>query len=180
MESTSGTRQRLIEVTRRVIDSGGIDSVSMRDLGKEMGLSRSAVYRHFDNKDDLLVAVATEDFGALVDVLAALQQEVHAPRELVHEILHTVYEFAMHSHERFSLTFIRHWELANHENLHNAARELFAVIYRSIEQASDRASLPGRSPRQLTAMSAAFVTGLVELNRAGHLEPEKGFDDPPG
>ncbi len=27
-------------------------------------------------------------------------------------------------------------------------------------------------------MGSAFIVGLVELNSAGHLESEKGFDDP--
>lgn len=34
------------------------------------------------------------------------------------------------------------------------------------------------SPKQLTAIASAFIIGLVELNSAGHLESEKGFDDP--
>jgi hypothetical protein len=29
-------------------------------------------------------------------------------------------------------------------------------------------------------MVSAFIFGLAELNSAGHLEPEKGFDDPTG
>lgn len=29
-------------------------------------------------------------------------------------------------------------------------------------------------------MAFAFIYGLVELNSTGHLEPEKGFDDPTG
>lgn len=180
MESTGGTRQRLIAVTRGMIDAAGVDSVSMRDLGRAMGLSRTAVYRHFADKDTLLAAVATEDFRALSDSLAGLRNGIDDPRELVHEILHRFYDFGMASHERFGLMFFRHWEREVHEDLDGAARELFAVIHRAIEQAHGQGVPGGRSPRQLTAMSAAFVTGLVEFNRAGHVEPEKGFGDPSG
>lgn len=179
MVNTGGTRRRLIDVSRRMIDADGVDAVSMRELGTAMGLSRSAVYRHFDNKDDLLAAIATEDFTWLTDALTALQHESTEPRQLVRKVLGAFYDFAVDHHERFGLMFIRRWEPQGYEALHTAARELFAVVYRTMEQAC---GLPprGRSPRQLTAMSAAFVTGLAELNRAGHLAPEKGFDDPSG
>ncbi len=35
MESGNNTKQKLLDVTRRMIDANGIDSVSMRDLGKK-------------------------------------------------------------------------------------------------------------------------------------------------
>ena len=61
-KSSNDTKQRLINVTRQMIDANGIDSVNMRDLGEKMNLSRSAVYVYFKNKEDLLAAIATEDF----------------------------------------------------------------------------------------------------------------------
>lgn len=54
MKNNNDTKQKLIDVTRQMIDRSGIDSVSMRDLGKEANLSRGAVYVYFKNKDDLL------------------------------------------------------------------------------------------------------------------------------
>jgi len=47
-----------------------------------------------------------------------------------------------------------------------------------LETAHERNYTIRKSPKQLTAMASAFIAGLVDLNSAGHLEPEKGLDDP--
>lgn len=175
MEESGGTRRRLIDVTRGMIDADGVGAVSMRHLGAAMGLSRGAVYRHFGSKDDLLAAIATEDFTWLTNSLAALEEKARDPRRLAREMLSTFYDFATQHHERFRLMFIMPWA-RDREALHAAARALFAQVYRTVERAVAQSAL-NRSPRELTAMSAAFVTGLAELVRAGHVEQEKGFDD---
>jgi len=65
MKANTDIKRKLVDVTRHMIDTNGIDSVSMRDLGKEMNLSRSAVYRHFKNKEDLLAAITAENFEVI-------------------------------------------------------------------------------------------------------------------
>ena len=180
MENSKNTRQRLIDATRDMIDRDGVDAVSMRELGRAMGLSRTAVYRHFTSKEDLLAAVATGDFLTLVDDLGAHSPGHADPQRRVREILQHFYQFAMASNERFTLMFIRPWNREGYPQLHESAQALFALIYSAVQQVHGQGPSIGSSPRQVTAMCAAFVTGLVQLNRAGHLEPEKGLDDPAG
>lgn len=48
----------------------GVDSLRIRDLGKELGIDPSAVYRHFQNKNELMTALVEavgEQTLALVD-----------------------------------------------------------------------------------------------------------------
>ncbi|WP_143803364.1 TetR/AcrR family transcriptional regulator, partial [Oenococcus oeni] len=59
------TRDKIIETTISIIENKGINFVNMRDLGAQIGLSRGAVYRHFKNKDDLLVTIAIQSFVKL-------------------------------------------------------------------------------------------------------------------
>lgn len=178
MESGNDTKQKLLDVTRRMIDANGIDSVSMRDLGKEMNLSRSAVYRHFKNKDDLIAAIVTENFDMLINRLRELFVEINDPRKLVSEMLYTFYNFGIKNYEHYQLMFIKQWDKSQYANLHISAFELFRIIYQCLEKAHEQKLTVSKSPKQLTAMGSAFIVGLVELNSAGHLESEKGFDDP--
>ena len=173
-------KQKLLDVTRQMIDTNGIDSVSMRDLGKEMNLSRSAVYRHFKNKDDLLAAIVIEDFGMLISHLHKLIGEIDDSRTLFSEMLYTFYDFSIKNYEHYQLMFIKQWDKNQYENLHTSAFELFRIIYNCFEKAHGQKHTVSKSPKQLTAMGSAFIIGLVELNSAGHLESEKGFDDPTG
>lgn len=180
MVSKNDTKQKLLDVTRQMIDTNGIGSVSMRDLGKEMNLSRSAVYRHFKNKDDLLAAIVTENFGMLISRLHKLIREIDDSRKLFYEILYTFYDFSIKNYEHYQLMFIKQWDKNQYENLHTSAFELFRIIYNCLEKAHGQKHTVSKSPKQLTAIASAFIIGLVELNSAGHLESEKGFDDPTG
>ena len=48
------TRGRVLQIAVRQADKGGIDSLSMRKLGQELGVEAMALYYHFANKDDLI------------------------------------------------------------------------------------------------------------------------------
>ena len=48
------TRGRVLKTAVRRADEGGIDSLSMRKLGQELGVEAMALYYHFANKDDLI------------------------------------------------------------------------------------------------------------------------------
>ena len=52
------SRERIADTALRFIDAHGLDSLSMRKLGAELGVEAMSLYNHVDNKDDLLAAVA--------------------------------------------------------------------------------------------------------------------------
>jgi len=56
--STRLSREVLVGACVRIADREGPDAVTMRRLGSELGVDPTAVYRHFRDKDELLVAVA--------------------------------------------------------------------------------------------------------------------------
>lgn len=58
-------RRALLETTLRTIQRDGVDAVTLRGVGQDVGVSRTALYRHFADKSALLRAVATEGFRML-------------------------------------------------------------------------------------------------------------------
>lgn len=82
-------RQALIQAALRTIDRQGVEALTLRAVGASLGVSRTALYRHFSDKDSLLAAVAVEGFrtlhGALVEswrgagqALAGFRAQGHA------------------------------------------------------------------------------------------------------
>ena len=55
-------RPALISVAREILDEGGPDAVGLRETARRVGVSATATYRHFLDKEILLAAVATEGF----------------------------------------------------------------------------------------------------------------------
>jgi AcrR family transcriptional regulator len=48
------TRDRVLRTAVDLADRGGIEALSMRRLGQELGVDAMALYRHVRNKDDML------------------------------------------------------------------------------------------------------------------------------
>jgi AcrR family transcriptional regulator len=65
-------RRALLQAAVRTVQKHGFGALTLRAVGDELGVSRSALYRHFADKSALLTAVASEGFRRLrVDLLAA-------------------------------------------------------------------------------------------------------------
>ncbi len=57
-------RQALVDQAVRTIRAEGVEGLTLRDVGAHLRVSRTALYRHFADKQALLVAVATDGFRA--------------------------------------------------------------------------------------------------------------------
>jgi TetR/AcrR family tetracycline transcriptional repressor len=59
----------IVAAAVRVIDADGLAQLTMRRLGKELGVDPTAVYRHFRDKDDLLLAICDRLLGIVLESL---------------------------------------------------------------------------------------------------------------
>jgi AcrR family transcriptional regulator len=58
-------RRALLDEALRTIQRDGVEALTLRSIGVRLGVSRTALYRHFADKRALLSAVATEGFRLL-------------------------------------------------------------------------------------------------------------------
>jgi AcrR family transcriptional regulator len=63
-------RRALLNEAVRTIRQEGVDALTLRTAGARLGVSRTAMYRHFADKSALLAAVATEGFRLLREKLS--------------------------------------------------------------------------------------------------------------
>jgi AcrR family transcriptional regulator len=64
-------RRALIDEALATIHREGVDGLTLREIGGRVGVSRTALYRHFSDKRALIAAVATEGFRTLRQQLVA-------------------------------------------------------------------------------------------------------------
>jgi len=85
------TRERFVAAAWDFIESDGLDALTMRSLGKAMGVSASAVYTYFSERDELVAALADELVARLAPADPALsprqrlEQEALAVRRLMRQ-----------------------------------------------------------------------------------------------
>ncbi|MGH3250066.1 MAG: TetR/AcrR family transcriptional regulator [Trebonia sp.] len=71
-ETAAATRRALLEAAGALLDAGGPEAVTLREVGARAGVSRSAPYRHFTGKESLLTELATRAWDEVGDTLQAL------------------------------------------------------------------------------------------------------------
>lgn len=79
VESAAATRRALLDAAAELLDIGGPDAVTLREVGARAGVSRGAPYRHFPNKDSLLTTVAAEALDRLADQVGTVRADPRVP-----------------------------------------------------------------------------------------------------
>lgn len=68
-------RRALLDEALAMIRAEGVADLTLREIGARVGVSRTALYRHFADKRALLTAVATEGFRTLRQHLVTAWEE---------------------------------------------------------------------------------------------------------
>jgi AcrR family transcriptional regulator len=91
VESAAATRRALLDAAAELLDLGGPEAVTLREVGARAGVSRGAPYRHFADKDSLLTAVAIESWERIGDRVYALRMDPDlSPAEKLRGALHAL------------------------------------------------------------------------------------------
>lgn len=64
-------KERCLEEALRIIDEGGIEALSFREVSRRVGVSHQAPYKYFDSKDDILAELLTRCFAEFAGHLEA-------------------------------------------------------------------------------------------------------------
>lgn len=59
------SRERVLDAAIRLADRGGLESLTMRRLGQELGVEGMAVYYHFANKDEVIDGIVDIVFSEI-------------------------------------------------------------------------------------------------------------------
>ena len=56
------TKERIVDAALRVMDAEGLEAVTMRRIGRELGVEAMSLYNHVEDKDDILNGVTERVF----------------------------------------------------------------------------------------------------------------------
>jgi AcrR family transcriptional regulator len=87
VESAARTRRALLDAAAQLLDAGGPEAVTLREVGASAGVSRGAPYRHFADKEGLLTAIVVESWERMADTINAIGATDQAPSLRLQEIL---------------------------------------------------------------------------------------------
>lgn len=166
----------LIEEATRIVIEEGIDSVTVRAVSENVGVSRPALYRHFRGKNHLLCMVAEDGYKRLNEELArAMDREDADALSRFQRIAVAYVRFAVMNAPFYRLMFGKS-VVTRHptEELQDAARETFRVGFSVVEECSRKGLIEG-DPHDLINVAWAMVHGLSVLMIDGQVDRGKGM-----
>jgi len=171
-ESAASTRRALLDAAGALLDKGGPDAVTLREVGANAGVSRSAPYRHFADKESLLTEIATEAWSAVGDELEALTSDVDsAPERTLRRallLLVTIGRSRPHLHRLMFATPTA--DPAAGVRAAERAQGFFLDLVSRVVGAGPA--------RQCAALLLTSVHGITGLEMSGHLSPAKWATTP--
>jgi AcrR family transcriptional regulator len=81
-EQPALSREQIVAEAIRLLDKEGLETLSMRNLGKQLSAGATSLYRHVANKDELIELVIDEIYGEIVIPDVAGQESWRASAEV--------------------------------------------------------------------------------------------------
>lgn len=169
-ETTAATRTALLEAAGALLDAGGPEAVTLREVGARAGVSRSAPYRHFDGKDSLLTALATQAWSSVGDALEKIESSGDDPVRKLRDALGANVAIGTSHPHLYRLMYTK--PNSDPEALVRAAERSQEVYIRIVAGVvgEDRA-------REYAALLMTSAHGITGLENSGHLTQEKWHTD---
>ena len=165
-------RWALIDAALAALAENSPGTLSLRGLARATGVSATAVYRHFADKEDLLAAIATEGFeGLSASMQQRLTQEPDAGRLRRLVILGEGYvDYAIAHPAHYRLMFgPRMLSRSRHPALATAAAQSYGMLEQAVSDAITAGELPAMPEPVLSTLFWSWVHGLAMLNNDGLL-----------
>ena len=160
-------RPALIAAARALLEERGSEAVGLREAARRVGVSPTATYRHFRDKDALLAAVAAEGFR---EFSAALAQ---GGRESFLAMGAAYVEFALKRPGMFRLMFSPLFAKRElYPEFKVAAEEAFAVLRRGVQSSAPEGEGQAESVEAVAIAAWSLAHGLSHLILDGVLPKE--------
>ena len=98
-------RQRLIQAAREINNAEGADKVTLRHVARRAGYSPAAMYKYFNNVDDLVRSTWADTLQRLHDRVLASVAGVHGPLPRLRAMMLAYGAFAEENMVAFRTTF---------------------------------------------------------------------------
>jgi AcrR family transcriptional regulator len=161
------TRERILDVALRLFADKGYEATSMREIAAQLGISKAALYYHFDSKAEIVRAMLADTELRVSGLVDWARNQPPTP-ELGREVLHR-WSDIMQARGLAAFRFV----VANRQVIHELAPE-HGGMQHCLGELHDVLAPPGASAEdQLRARLA-----LMSINMAGLAGADIDADEP--
>lgn len=165
-------REDILDSAMAVFEKhGGLEALSFRKLAAEMGLSYSAPYRYFRDKDELVNALRVRAYRWIEGEMRAAIQSLRSPAARLEALAMAYVSSGLQRPQRYALLFFNldDTDVARHSlELRSAKHDALDICTQVIAEGQQGGELPTHID-PLTASHLFWIAahGLVSLEVAG-------------
>ncbi|WP_306371228.1 TetR/AcrR family transcriptional regulator [Nocardiopsis sp. CC223A] len=156
-------RAACLRAARELLEEDGGAALSLRAVARRAGVSATAPYRHFADRDALVSAVAAQGYRELAEHLAGAHPDPRTPDDLA-EIAIAYVRFALERAALFRAMFAEPCD-PNSEERVAATAAIWEYVHGIVHGV-----FPGADPEALSVGVWSFVHGLAFLHLDGKLD----------
>jgi len=102
----AGRRDEILAAAKEILVTEGYGALSIRKLAAKVGISSTALYVYFQDKDHIIEVICHETFGDLTPVYEALNQSGRPAAERLKDGMIAFMEFALSHPAEFRIIFM--------------------------------------------------------------------------
>ena len=159
-------RNALVEEAIEVLAESGPSALTLRELGRRLGVTHAAAYAHFPDKNALLQQVGRVGFARLADALEIARASAHDPPAAFAAVCRTYVRFARESPNLYRLMFADSALAEDDEDCEMSpeGRRAYEILVDIV-----RMLAPGDEPQVRENANAAWAMGhgmaMLEIDR---------------
>ncbi len=163
--------QALVDTALQTIQEEGVQALTLRSVGARVGVSRTALYRHFDGKAALLARVAEEGFRRLHAALTAARARAAKTGTPPLQPMAAAYvEFASANPSHYETMFGGHLtDWSQYPDLIEHGEAAFQVLVDAIRSEQEQGRITAGDAVELAEITWSLTHGIATLGMARHL-----------
>jgi AcrR family transcriptional regulator len=167
-QAHAATRESILKSARRVAAREGARNLSLRSVASEAGFAPAALYGYFASKDELLLALAADDLGAVARAMREATRDENGAGRLA--AVAAVALNLLRTTETLAAA-LGALSQSGHEATH-ALRVFNGRLISALNALSEATNAPaeGRDGQRDVVLLAGALAGLALLARSGRLE----------
>jgi AcrR family transcriptional regulator len=163
-------KNALIKAGIEILSREGIEALTLRKVAKRAGVSHTAPYAHFTDKQALIAAIAAEGYKNLYGALFAAQNPHVDPLARLMATAHAYLQFALDEPDHFKITFSGVVEAEqDYPDYVEQSKRCFALVVAVVEDCKMKGLLAGRDTQLVAVSIWSCIHGFVQLLLANQL-----------
>lgn len=159
-------RGEILAAATRIFNSDGYDGATIRRIADEVGLSSTALYMHFRDKDEILVEICQGAMEQLLTLGAQIAAQDKPPVERARNMIEAYIQFGLDNPSTYRLVFCSHGRHLSPESqapVEMLGDRCFQKLHDVVAEIADQGRL--KSPGALVAAQVLWSAGhgLVSL-----------------